>query len=662
MKQVDTLLTHGITVTMDASYQIFPDGAVAIKNDSIVAVGPATDITSEYKAKEVIDCTGLIVIPGLINAHTHIPMTLLRGLADDLRLDVWLNGYMMPTEREFVDAEFVRIGTLLACAEMIAGGTTTFNDMYYFEEAVAGAAAEVGMRGVCGQTIMKYPAPDADSYEDALARARKFIQEWKDHPLIVPSVAPHAPYTCTDGILKACGELAIEFDVPLHIHISETAQEVQDSRNEFGMPVVPRIKKLGLLDAKVIAAHCVHIDEGEMRTLEHYGAGISHNPSSNLKLASGIAKVNRMLELNLNVGIGTDGPASNNDLDMFEEARLAAFIAKVATPDGDPTALPAKKAFAMATSEGAKALHLDHITGSLEPGKRADIAIIESRRLHNWPEFHRDPDNVYSRLIYATKSNDVRDVMCNGRWLMRDRELLTVEPEKLYDLAGDYARQIDEFLIAREGDVLSKLLALGELQQEESFEVQVKGRIPNPEEIDRLLAFEDISIIKHTHYKQHDTYFEFGGPDLYRLRYREDDFIDTSGDIANVRTRLTMTSDSNEREFDNAIVLSHSRYIASATRPLRFYREYFQAETERTVVKERLRWHILYKDLRLYVNLDKLTEPEFEGYFFEIKSRTWSKVDAELKANIIDELLDRMNRAEIDLTPEGYVEFGAIAE
>ena len=314
-------------------------------------------------------------MPGLVNAHTHVPMTLLRGLADDLRLDVWLMGYMMPVEREFVSPDFVRLGTQLACAELIRSGVTCFADMYYFEEDVAKATVEAGLRAVCSQTVLKFPTPDAASYEDSLAAARDFIQRWKGHPLITPSVAPHAPYTCTPEILRATAQLAVEFDVPLHTHIAETALEVENMRSENGMPVVPYVKKQGLFDAKVLAAHCVHIDEGEMRTLLHAGAGVAHNPSSNLKLASGFAPVQRMLDLGLNVGIGTDGPASNNDLDMFEEMRLAAFVAKAVS--NDPTSVPAATALTMATRLGAQALHLGAVTGSLEPGKRADLILVD---------------------------------------------------------------------------------------------------------------------------------------------------------------------------------------------------------------------------------------------------------------------------------------------
>ena len=296
MQKVDTLFINALVLTMDENLTQYSPGAVAVTGDSIVAVGLQGEIKKEYSADETFDCKGKMLMPGLINAHTHVPMTLLRGLADDLRLDVWLMGYMMPVEREFVSPEFVRLGTLLACAEQIRSGITTFNDMYYFEEDVAQATAEAGMRAVCGQTVMKFPTPDAASFENSLAMAREFIQRWKDHPLIVPAVAPHAPYTCTAEILRATAELAKEFDVPLHTHLSETAFEVENMRNEHGIPVIPYVKKQGLFDAKVIAAHCVHIDVGEIRTLLHAGAGVSHNPSSNLKLASGFAPVMKMLE------------------------------------------------------------------------------------------------------------------------------------------------------------------------------------------------------------------------------------------------------------------------------------------------------------------------------------------------------------------------------
>jgi 5-methylthioadenosine/S-adenosylhomocysteine deaminase len=378
MKEVDLLLTNATVVTMDEQFSIHAGGAVGVHQDEIVAVGAESDLN--LQAKEIHDCGGKVLMPGLVNAHTHVPMTLLRGLADDRRLDVWLMGYVMPVERQFVTKEFCRLGTLMACAEMIRGGTTSFADMYYFEEAVAQATADAGMRAVCSQTVLKFPAPDADSYDDSLASAREYIARWRGHPLIVPSIAPHAPYTITTEIIQTCRDIAVEFDVPLHIHIAETRQEVDDWRETYDMPVVPWVKKQGIFEAKVLAAHCVHVDEGEIQTLKHYpNVGVAHNPSSNLKLASGFAPVPEMLESGLKVGVGTDGPSSNNDLDMFEEMRLATFIAKAV--QNDPTAMPARTVLEMATRMGAEAIHLGHLTGSIEPGKRADLILVDSSRL-----------------------------------------------------------------------------------------------------------------------------------------------------------------------------------------------------------------------------------------------------------------------------------------
>jgi 5-methylthioadenosine/S-adenosylhomocysteine deaminase len=370
------LLTNAIVLTMDERMAIYEPGAIAIQDDSILAVGMQDELEQTVTADEVIDCQGKVLMPGLINAHTHAPMSLLRGLADDLRLDVWLMGYMMPVERRFVSPEFVELGTRLACAELIRSGVTCFADMYYFEGHVAQATAEAGLRAVCGQTVLKFPAPDAHDYEESLTQAREFIQQWKGHPLIIPSIAPHAAYTCTVDLLRSCASLAVEFDVPLQIHVSETASEVENIREEQDMPVVPYLKKQDIFNAKVLAAHCVHVDDGEIHTLKHHKAGVAHNPSSNLKLASGIAPVASMIDAGLNVGIGTDGPASNNDLDMFEEIRLAAFLAKSDT--NDPTMLPAATALNMATRMGAQALHIGHLTGSLEIGKRADLTVLAS--------------------------------------------------------------------------------------------------------------------------------------------------------------------------------------------------------------------------------------------------------------------------------------------
>lgn len=651
-QNIDTLFTNAIVLTMDEKLTQYDPGAVAVKGDSIVAVGAEAELKKEYSAKEVIDCGGKILMPGLVNAHTHVPMTLIRGLADDLRLDVWLMGYMLPVERQFVSPEFVRLGTLIACAEQIRSGVTTFNDMYFYEDDIAQATADAGMRAVCGESVMKYPAPDAPSYDDSLAYAREFIKKWKGNPLIVPAIAPHAPYSTNPEIIRACVDLAKEFDVPLHIHISETAFEVENMRKEQGMPVIPYVKKLGLFEAKVIAAHCVHIDTGEIRTLQHANAGVSHNPSSNLKLASGFAPVQKMLADGLNVGIGTDGPASNNDLDMFEEVRLASFVAKAAS--NDPTVLPAATALTMATRLGAQALHLGHITGSLEVGKRADMILVDINPLHNTPRFKRDPLNAYSQLVYASKSTDVTDVMVNGKWLMRDHQLLTLNEKELIAQARDLATKIDAFLTEREQSVLSKLIALGGSMEEESFEVQVKVKVEEPSLIIQNVKRPEIEINAYKHYRQFDEYFLFEDPNQGRLRYREDSLINEKGEIVNVRSRLTLLGVKREDEMGE-VLLSRSRFLAPATQSLRFYREYFKPKTEISVEKNRLRWHIKYKNTEFFINLDEVKEPAM-GTFLEVKSRTWSRKDADLKADLVRELLELLGVGHAEPVTQDYIE------
>ena len=652
-ESADLLLTNAIVLTMDENFTQFEPGAVAIKGDSLLAVGPESEVSAAYTANEKLDCGGKVLMPGMVNAHTHVPMTLLRGLADDLRLDVWLMGYMMPVEREFVSPDFVRLGTLMACVELIRSGVTCFADMYYFEEEVARATSDAGLRAVCSQTVMKFPAPDASFYEESLAAARDFVMRWKGHPLIMPSVAPHSPYMCTAEILQATAQLAVEFDVPLHTHLAETALEEENSRNEHGMPVIPYVKKQNLFDAKVLAAHCVHVDDGEIYTLMHHKAGVAHNPSSNLKLASGFAPVRKMLEVGLNVGIGTDGPASNNDLDMFEEVRLAAFVAKVNS--NDPTALPAPTALAMATRLGANALHLGNLTGSLVPGKRADLILVEVSHLHSAPRFRRDSNGLYSQLVYAGKSTDVSDVMVNGRWLMRDRQLTTLTEADLLVQAAEYATKIDQFLIQREKSVLSKLIAIGGATETESFEIQAKVSISDSSPVLAALEKPDIEILHERHYREYDAYFSFDDPKQGHLRYREDESIDAKGEVGNVRYRLTLLGPAREGHFPSDVLLSRSRFIAPAPHSLRFYREYFKPAAETTIEKDRLRWRILFQGTEFYINLDRMITPDL-GTFLEVKSRTWSRRDAEHKAQLTTELIQFLGVSPEKTVAQDYIE------
>jgi len=669
MKKVDTIFTGGVVLTMDEQFTLFDPGAVAVRGDEIVAVGPAEKITAAYKAAETINCEGKVVMPGLVNAHSHVPMTLLRGLADDLRLDVWLMGYMMPVEHEFVHPDFCWLGAQLAAAEMIRSGTTCFADMYYYEEAVADATARVGLRAVCGQTILKFPSPDALSYDESLARTRDFIQRWKGHKLITPAVAPHAPYTTTPEILRASADLALEFDIPLHIHVSETAQEVEDMRAAAGMSPVPWLESLGIWKTKAIAAHCVHIDESEMHILKQHNVGVVHNPTSNLKLSSGFAPVAKMLELGLNVGIGTDGVASNNDLDMFEEFRLATFIAKGVTLD--PTVLPARQVLAMATIIGARALHLGHLTGSLERGKRADIITLDLNTSHNSPRFRRSELSVYSQVVYAAKANDVDNVMVNGVWLMRDQQLLTLDEEALMADANRLAERIDAFLIEREESVLRKLATIGGLAYKETFEVQVKVYMSDEEAkaIEEAINGPDFAIGKSSQRRQFDTYFIFHDKWASRIRYREDEVLVRDsmapvpeGQINEAIYRLTMTNETKEREYHDSIILSRSRFDALANRSKRFYREYFQPDEEQEVHKERRRFHVRYGSTGFTVNFDRMILPKIPGVFLEFKSRTWSAQDAERKVELIGELLKRFNIGEKELIREEYINLTAHSE
>jgi 5-methylthioadenosine/S-adenosylhomocysteine deaminase len=636
VQKADKLFINALVLCMDTEFTIYESGAVAVTGDHILAVGELQTLQKEYQAQEMIDCGGKVLMPGLVDAHTHVPMNLLRGLGDDLRLDVWLLGYIMPVEREFVSPEFVRLGTSLACAELIRSGVTSFADMYYFEDQVAEATAEAGLRAVCCQTILKFPSPDADSYEEALAASETMIKKWKGHPLITPAIAPHAAYTSTVDILSSATAMAQKYDVPLHIHIAETAQEVEDCLDEFDMPVVPYVEQFDVFSSKVIAAHCVHIDEREMHKLGRYGAGVAHNPSSNLKLSSGIARIHRMLELGLNVGIGTDGVSSNNDLDMFEEIRLAALLAKGSS--GDPTVVPARTAVAMATSMGARSIHLGDQTGSLESGKKADLILVDIDTLHNSPHFRNDPNSVYAQLVYAAKSTDVTDVMVNGEWLMRDHKLLTVDLGELMPKAQEMAYKIDRFLIERFQSVYSKLIAIGGAEEQESYEVQIKVKVDDPQLVITNLKESELEVLYYRHYHEFDTYFKFDEPEKGWLRYREDEFIDSKGEVENIRYRLTLIGPQREKPFPQDVLLSRSRFIAPAPHSLRFYKEYFKPSAETYIEKDRKRWKVSFRDIEFFINVDRLDDPDL-GTFLEVKSRTWSLEDAEKKARVAEDLL-----------------------
>jgi 5-methylthioadenosine/S-adenosylhomocysteine deaminase len=432
---VDLIIRGGTVVTMDGSRRVIEDGAVAVKGGRIVAVDDTADIVRRYAAREVINAGGKVVIPGLINGHTHVPMTLFRGIADDLDLQEWLTKYIFPAEAKNVTEDFVRVGTRLGLAEMLRSGTTTYCDMYYFEDAIADETFKAGMRGVLGETVIDFPVADNKTYEEGLAYAERFVNRWKGNALIIAAIAPHAPYTVSEDHLKAARAFSDRTGAPIVIHISETKREVDDSLKAKGASPVDYLNRIGFLNNRVIAAHMVWPSDGELDLLKKLGVGIVHNPQSNMKLASGVAPVPKMLRENLPVGLGTDGAASNNDLNLWEEMDSAAKLHKLIS--NDPKVVTAEEAFEMATIRGARALHLEKEIGSIEKGKRADLAIVDLESLNQTPSY-----NIYSDLVYSTKAGDVRTVIIEGRVVMRDRRLLTLNEEVIKADARRYRERI----------------------------------------------------------------------------------------------------------------------------------------------------------------------------------------------------------------------------
>ena len=434
--RVDLLIVGGTVVTMDKERRIIEDGAVAVRNGKIVAVGKRADVMRGLSARQTINAAGKVVIPGLINTHTHVPMTLFRGIADDLDLQEWLTKYIFPAEAKNVDEAFVRAGTRLGLAEMIRGGTTTYCDMYYFEDAIADESKKAGVRGVLGETVLDFPAPDNKTFDAGLAYTERFIKKWQGDPLIVPAVAPHAPYTVSAEHLIAARKLSDRLNAPLVVHLAEANTETEFIQQKHkGMRPIEFVESIGFLTNKTIAAHVIQANQGELDILKRRGVGIAHNPQSNMKLAAGVAPVPQMLRMDLPVGLGTDGAASNNDLNMWEEMDTAAKLHKLFS--GDPKAVPAEAAFEMATIRGARALHMENLIGSLEEGKRADVVIMDFDDLNQTPYY-----NVYSTLVYATKANDVRTVIINGRVVMLDRRLLTLNESAIKKDANAYRRKI----------------------------------------------------------------------------------------------------------------------------------------------------------------------------------------------------------------------------
>jgi len=414
----DLIVSGGTVVTMDGARTIYDDGAVVIKDDIIVAVGQRTEVE------------------GFINGHTHVPMTLFRGLHDDVTLDEWLHKYIFPAEAKNVNEDFVRWGTRLAAAEQIRSGITTFADMYYFEDAIAEETKAAGMRGVLGETFIDFPAPDNKSEAEMLAYTERFLKRWQGDPLIHAAPAPHSIYTCSRKTLQDSAELARKYHAPILIHVAEMKKEWEDSEKQNGMSPVQYLDSIGVLGPDVIAAHCIYVDEKDRMTLAQKQVGCVHNPSSNMMLASGVSPVPEMRAEGVAVGLGTDGPAgSNNDLDLMEEMDLAAKLAKITKMN--PLALNAKAVVEMATIDGAKAIHMDKEIGSLEKGKKADLILISLNEPNAVPMY-----DIYAQLAYALKASDVETVVIGGRVVMRDRKLLTVNEEQAIEKAREYKKTI----------------------------------------------------------------------------------------------------------------------------------------------------------------------------------------------------------------------------
>jgi len=434
-RTVSLVVTNGVVVTVDGARRVIDGGAVAIDGRDIVAVDTAAAIAARFRGRDTVDAAGGVIMPGLINTHTHAPMVLFRGLADDLALMDWLQKYIFPAEAKTVTPEFVRAGTRLAALEMIESGTTAYADMYYFEEEIGRTTRAAGLRGILGQTIIQFPVPDAKTPAEGLARTERFAREFAGDELITPAVAPNAMYTLDADTLKACRALADRLRLPVIIHLAETKDEINTAADKYHATPVAFLESLGFWGPRTLAAHGVHLTPADVATLASRHVGVAHNPESNMKLASGIAPVEEMRKAGVAVGLGTDGAASNNDLDMFEAMRQAAFLHKL--KDGDPRAVSASVALEMGTIGGARALGMEKEIGSLEAGKRADLLVVSMSSARQTPMY--DP---VSHLVYVTRGDDVRTTIVNGKVLMRNRKTLTLNAPQVLADARAFAAKV----------------------------------------------------------------------------------------------------------------------------------------------------------------------------------------------------------------------------
>ena len=636
---IDLLLKNGYIITMDSERRILTNASVAIKGTEIVDIGDGNELDDNYTAKEVIDCTGKVIMPGLVNLHTHAPMTLFRGYANDLPLEKWLQKYMFPLEKQFVDEEFCYYGALLACIEMIESGTTCFADMYYYEDEIARATQEMGMRGVLAESVLKNETPDSVDFEEGLSHAEEYIKRWRGNDLIIPAVGPHAPYTCNDEILIRVKELTDKYKVPLLIHVAETIDEVKDSMNTTGYHPVEYLGALGVLDKNVVAAHCVWLTSKEMGMLRENGVKVAHNPAINLKLGSGISPVPELLDRGIVTGIGTDGCASNNDLDMIEEMRLASLLHK--GTHADPTKVGAMRVMEMATIEGAKALGMGNFTGSIEKTKRADIAILNLNRTHLTPFYNYAPENIYSQVVYAAKSSDVETVIINGKLVMRDRLILTIDKAEVMAKCRSLAEEINEY--RREPErVSSKLIRLGDVDVQPTYEMQIKFEFEHVPAVLEVLKRKAIAISNIQRVKQHDTYFKpkTWGEHEY-LRLREEQVVQESEKGEPIgKPQYTLTSAAGTVIDEGDIAIMRRRKMDAKVEPtIAFFMNYFGVEVEKEIEKIRRNVECVYNGVKISINIDNFIKPAISMRYVEVKSRAWTEKDASRYRDVMKEFI-----------------------
>ena len=436
MPQFDLVIENGTLLTMDPENRVIENGVLCVSEDTIAYLGE--ERPQDLDATKTIDAEGGLILPGLINGHTHAAMSLFKGLADDLPLMKWLNRYIFPVEKN-MDGDFIHTGTLLACAEMILSGTTTFCDMYLFEDRVASAAFQSGVRCLVGEVLYDFPSPNYGDVEKGFAYTEWLIDKWQDNPLVSIAVEPHALFTCSPQLLQRANEIALRHNIPLIIHFAETLAEVAEIKERYGRSPLEHLKALGIAGPHLIADHAVHINPAEIDEMADLGIKVIHNPESNMKLSSGIAPVPRMIEMGITVGMGTDGSASNNNMDLFTEMDMAAKLHKVQAMD--PTVMDALTVLKMATIEGAKALGISHITGSLETGKKADIIVIDTNKPHLTPMY-----NPFSHLVYAARGQDVSHTVINGRLVMENRRLLTLDLKEVMARASEKAVDVRKWV------------------------------------------------------------------------------------------------------------------------------------------------------------------------------------------------------------------------